>query len=268
MLEVLKLYLDTPFGEIYLHGKVSEYVSQSILFFVKPKNEDSVSKIIAEITLRQEDYKWVYVFYEGTSKRVYFNSILDYINNLLSKIICQYSVGSHYVVLHGAACVYNGRTIIIIGEKGAGKTTLLLNSLKIGAEYLSDDNIIVNENNVFPLHTAIRVKNTSSIKNIVSKSYNGITYLSNENFDLHEEAAKLPRLILQPLKSSCDDQSFHYGDCSGTGYELLTKNLKNPYSMDTLVLSSKIFKRVLGGSLICKVDNMNLDRLYEFYNSI
>lgn len=69
------------------------------------------------------------------------------------------------LVIHGAAAVHRGRTIVIAGQKRSGKTTMLLDRLRrTQTQYLSNDRVLVGtseESLVYGLPTIVRIREDS-----------------------------------------------------------------------------------------------------------
>lgn len=268
MLLEMNYYLYTPVGQIIIDGISNEFINSAIKYFLSVKKCRFSTPVIATIHIECLDEKWINVVYNGITKRVYYLSILDYLNNLLSHIICQHAKNSKMIILHGSACVYNNKTIFIIGEKGSGKTTLLLSSLRLGAKYLCDDNILLDESGVFPYETAIRVKSQGHIDGLRARSYHNISYLSLDNFDLAERQVDLPQMIIIPHKTPPDNEPIYEQIDQENGYDILTRNIKNAYDFESFVLGMKIFKKILKQSVIYRADSLSLDQLYRLYNTL
>lgn len=61
------------------------------------------------------------------------------IRSLLATLACS----SHWAQVHASAFVFEERAALIVGSKGVGKTSLLLTALAAGADFLSNDRVLL-----------------------------------------------------------------------------------------------------------------------------
>lgn len=59
-------------------------------------------------------------------------------------------------IIHGSLASFDGKGILIVGEHAAGKTTLLLELISLGAAFVSDDAVEIQNGNVGKAPDAIR----------------------------------------------------------------------------------------------------------------
>lgn len=62
---------------------------------------------------------------------------------LIREVLYRTLENESYVSLHGSACLFEGNTIAFIGDKGAGKTSSMMHMLQMGADYISNDRLLV-----------------------------------------------------------------------------------------------------------------------------
>ncbi len=62
------------------------------------------------------------------------------------------------LLLHGAAAVRDGRTLLLAGPRGGKKTLVLLSLLKEGWHYLSDDKMVLHQGRLYPFQRQITIR--------------------------------------------------------------------------------------------------------------
>ena len=262
-----ELKKNTPLGIIRIYGCAEKYVIGAIKWFfgneiILKSDGDS----LCSINIMQIDYKWINVSIGEKNKKVYRESILDFLNTEISKVLCESSENKSVIIMHGAALMYNNSTVLVVGEKGTGKTTLLVNSLSIGAKFLCDDNIIIDNKYVYPFRTAIRVKSSEEY-GMNGRKFNNILYLnpppqSNKSIEM----VTLPKLVLKAKKSFGNNEVVNL--TLQQSKELLIRNIKSGYKSGTLSKGIGIFNKILYQALICEVDSLNIHKLHELYETL
>lgn len=88
----------------------------------------------------------------------YDPSSLEFVADKIIMILAQISLPEKFY-LHAGAVVWNGAGILIPGESFAGKTTLVKEFIKAGAEYFSDDCIILDADGfLLPFSRALAIR--------------------------------------------------------------------------------------------------------------
>lgn len=128
-----------------------------------------------------EDDQFLYVHYENHNLRISLNKDcfeIVYERNLNSKVIFStlevliriyaYKFGIDF--FHASSYIYNGNTFMLNGFGGSGKTEIMVDFLLKGAEFLSDDLVIINENaEIFPYRVSIPVTWRSVTDDFIKK---------------------------------------------------------------------------------------------------
>jgi hypothetical protein len=88
----------------------------------------------------------------------YDSSDLEFVADKITMLLAQISLPEKFY-LHAGAVVWNGIGILIPGESYAGKTTLVKEFIKAGAEYFSDDCIIIDADGyLLPFSRALAIR--------------------------------------------------------------------------------------------------------------
>lgn len=157
-----ELHIITPVGLIQIEGKFSMSVYMQIeSAFLCCNGNDDKENIICFLTIEQESERWMTIKSNEGSQKVYYRSVCDFLENSITNLIIRETKESDtMMLLHGAACVFQNKAIVIIGEKGCGKTTLLTRFLLLGAELICDDNILydIRSGCIHPYISPVRVK--------------------------------------------------------------------------------------------------------------
>lgn len=82
----------------------------------------------------------------------YKNQVVNFIN---SRFINR-QVDSGYLLGHAAAVTLNGRGVIISGNSGAGKSTLALHMLTSGADFVSNDRVLMHPSGQNPFYGTLQ----------------------------------------------------------------------------------------------------------------
>lgn len=185
-----KMHISTPVGLIQIEGKFSlpVYLQIEAAFLCCTGNEDK-GNIICVFTIEQESERWMTIKNNEGSQKVYYKSVCDFLENSITNVIIRETKDSDtMILLHGAACIFQKKAIVIIGEKGSGKTTLLTRFLLLGAELISDDNILydIKSECIYPYISPVRVKGVNE-KLIREESF-------EETFKIIEDNAEIMHL--------------------------------------------------------------------------
>lgn len=78
--------------------------------------------------------------------------------SILEELLEYLLIRNNATFIHASCVFYKGQCIILHGWRGGGKTSTLLNFLMNGAEYMSDDVVIISkQGNAFPFTTGINL---------------------------------------------------------------------------------------------------------------
>jgi len=201
MIAFEKYYFNIPGGYIYVNidSKINkEYKNIIIFYFLLNKTDFKDESINVYVQYKNGIYNCYSPFYNAEVESHKFERFLDKLNvwiiGLINKILMKRKSNKNWFAIHGSACHYNNKTILIVGQKTSGKTTLLKKFIEKGASYISDDTIYLNDSitKVNPNTLCMRIKNSNE-------------ELSNQFFD----KVKLDMVYTRPRKI-CKDITIPY----------------------------------------------------------
>lgn len=128
----------------------------------QPADYKDVSDIMSLVINKDTEKNGLYFNDELAMEIVEFDeALLEFIGDKILNVLAQISLPGKFY-LHAGAVSINGSGILFPGLSYAGKTTLTKEFLKAGAEYLSDDCIILDDKGCllpFPRDLAVRTEN-------------------------------------------------------------------------------------------------------------
>ncbi|MBC1412430.1 hypothetical protein HB961_04155 [Listeria welshimeri] len=130
------------------------------------------------------------IVYEDKNIELIAKHIMRFIRELLVT-----NIQERKVYLHAGCVEYYQKGILIIGDKFSGKTTTILNLLSTGKfDYVSNDKVFINGNNISSLPMSMGVRYGTLSKN---KAFIRIFNIKEAEYSLYE---KNSRVFLSPLK--------------------------------------------------------------------
>jgi hypothetical protein len=121
--------------------------------------------------------------------------------------------------LHGCSFVYNGTAHLVVGPRGAGKTTLTALACRAGAQYLSDDIVLIDA-------ASYRVLPYPILMSFKSSSHTGRTRFELDRGAVARGAATCIGSWIFPVYAANADSALHALPTSGVLMQLL-RNFRN-----------------------------------------
>ena len=144
--------------------------------------------------------------------------------NLLEYLICLGFIDLGYSFCHASAFIRKGKTILCPGWRNVGKTNLLLSFLKDGAEFLSDDWVLIDSNgSLFSL----------------PKRINLLHYNYRPNMDTIKKFDPILSVFSDTILQIIEGNKYKYTDLSGTQ---LKDSLKRRVHFEDLFKRDKVEK--------------------------